>query len=548
MKPTPEQARAIDARHPAILAIAGPGSGKTATLIERIICLVEDGEDPAKMIVITFTNAAARELRERIEARSPGTKLNFIGTLHAFALRELQAYGQAIGFGKRITILDAEQSAEAMRQAATAAGYRGKIEAVEELRRYVGEIKASPASLTLSQYIRTLKQSSCVDFETLLTEFFALARHGYRNPWKHLFVDEYQDASELDSAIYAAINAENRFFVGDPDQAIYGFRGGSVSGILEKAEPESGWLVIVMSDNFRSGRNICDFANRLIANNAARVEKRTVARAGMGEVIFREFKDPSGEATTILDEIEDAIQRGESVRGLAVLTRGNALALELAEAASGRGIPVRKREKAEVPRDWALCKAAVALLNAPHSIHAARRFISIEQGPVAAAVAVADMAKAQKFSLADSIPDLTTDATAGTLALSLARLRIEPAAIEKVQSIAASLNDPDISAIELAINAEPEESEAGDGVTFATMHGSKGREWDRVWVAGFEQESIPGTAKTRHVDEERRLAFVAFTRARHYLAISFARTRRLTWGKKAFAPTNRSQFIAEAIG
>lgn len=549
---TPQQQRAVDSNAPRILGIAGPGAGKTHTLVQRIIRLIRDGVPPREIVVITFTNAGAKELVARL-LQSAIVGLGYIGTLHGFALRCLQRYGGALGYQDRIAVLDEEQSAEMLADAMTTVGAKSTAKGLEEARQRFDPTQEarSPVTQALALCYRRMREASAVDFDTILRDFLALLNQPITRHQipaiDHLLVDEVQDSAPIDFRIYGALPASNLFFVGDPDQAIYGFRGGDVSTMI-RLSGLAEWEVIKLEQNYRCSAAICKAANKLIQRNTNRVPKLTHSWLSGPSPKRQDYAFANDEVTDVLSFVRTAIAQGLPANEIAILARSNSIVRPFVETAQALGIPVRTRKRKEMPaQDWALARAGVEILNAPKSKLAGYNWIKAKHGREMAEVERRSLARQMRSDYAQTIPGLSTSATVITLPENLARLGVSMQAIERVKEIADEIPEATLTAISFAIASQADhEAEEGQGVTITTMHAAKGREWEAVWLVGVEQEIIPGTAKSRNHEEERRVLFVGITRAKTILTITNAKMRRQSFGRKEFVPTAASQFIAEA--
>jgi DNA helicase-2/ATP-dependent DNA helicase PcrA len=574
-----------------ILVLAGPGSGKTHTMVERVRSILSGGVKPEALVIITFTNAGAKELEkrlaetysapvrvpsegpdiatDRLEIQRP-RRFGYLGTLHGFALRELQLHGEVLGFGPRITVLDEEQAKELMASVAKATGYKGTAKALEAAIANAGRCARprKPDEITAAQFRRELRTNSAVTFDTILEEFHTLlVKHPatYASStarrlqlgnvpvfyaWEHLIVDEYQDSGPIDAAIYGALPVLNRCFVGDPDQAIYGFRGATVENILELARAGA-TEVHRLDANFRCAATICAAANHLIAHNKNRVDKRTLSARHevLGQVIVRpDMGLDDQEMGAVLLNVAKLITDGEEPGEIAILCRYNATAAVFAETAAAMGIPVRKKQMSGKPRDWALARAAVELLNAPGNDLACRNFARLKYGAEEAAKLIHRAAIAQRSLcsiLPETLPPPSTGVWPSDIPTWLARFGLSRESIELVRQTIDEIPEPTLPAISFALARDLEhQAEEGHGVTITTIHGAKGREWGTVYLVAMEQEITPGGGK-RDVEEERRLAFVGITRAKDRLLMSAASKRRQTWGDNRHAPSTPSQFLTE---
>ena len=606
MKRTPAQQRAVDSTAQNILVVAGPGSGKTATTVERINRLIDDGIDPHGIVALTFTNNAARELERRLgvrymqrEGAHEVMRLGYCGTLHGFALKMLKRHGAALGYGERTAIIDAEAADDLIESKAQTLGCKTRLADLLKLKAEGVPMTArpTPEQLVIRGYYDDLREAGMVDFDTLLSEFLRLLSTGPCGPafdvseqFTHLFVDEVQDSAALDWRIYAALPMANKFFVGDPDQAIYSFRGGDVSEMMKVSQRQD-FEVIQLEQNFRSHSEICDAANRLIGHNTARIDKRTISEKGPGGyvVVIPEAVNEGDETAKIVhhllydccpwmqDKPVEWLKAAGTpnpgfVKEIAVLARTNAIAAAFRKQLKASGIPVDEPARSTMPKDWPLARALVELLVNPENDTLAFFYILARKLARGEAAGVARMSAHQ----------IRQGAARDGLSINQAVLHLQPIKPELVVSsfvgagisreaqmiVAAKLRElpPDAEMIDLALSMasrEPVEKVERQGVTVTTIHGAKGLEWDVVFLVGFDDEVIPGRARTPQavmhrldtmrpdfrfdpVEEERRLAYVAVTRARRALYISHAGSRTTSWG--ATEGHTPSRFIKELRG
>lgn len=567
---TPAQQHAIESTASQIVVVAGPGSGKTATTVQRILSLIELGTDPASIVAITFTNAAANELRHRIN-RSPKTgewgsepdvpvSLGYIGTLHSFALRMLKQYGEAQGYGERISIISAESATELLETKAKQLGCKLKTQDLLELK---AKWAPTPGRMTLAEtvvasYYHDLKESGIVDFDNLLQAFLEMVENNdeanarIAARFTSLFVDEMQDSSSVDWDIYDQLPIARKFYVGDPDQAIYSFRGGRVEHLIERAK-SSKVQTIVLEDNFRSHTEICQAAQRLIERNADRVQKQTRSRKGIGGTIEVHAAGNEGEESAIVIR---RIQQLDADMSIAVLCRTNAVAYEYRQQLRANGLPVAEPKRSTLPKDWPMARALVELLGNPENDTLAKfylraRFTALGHPPakvrelvnsivMGAAVQMKTINQAHLLLPAYTVAAgvLGTCITQGVSAESRMLLN------EVVTTVG-----PEAPPLELALamnsmrDGKPEENNTL--IQVLTIHGAKGLEFDAVFLVGFEDQLIPGRANSQDaIAEERRLAYVAITRARKHLTITHSATRKTSWG--SISQNTPSRFIKEA--
>jgi len=555
-----EQAAAVYSPAPLIVCVAGPGSGKTHTMITRIKRLVDEGNDPADMVAITFTNKAAAEIQKRL-----GTmKLRYLGTLHGFCLRMLMELGWAIGYDK-VTILDPEEATELMAEVAAEINIKTPLDKLMKYRETgvpaeLGRKPKAALDLVIAAYIAKCVRAQAVDFTGILevgvklAEKWGTADDGasgrlfpckpFGKPISHLFVDEFQDSGLDDYRIYKALPAVNRFMVGDPDQAIFGFRGGRLQQILDLCDAP-GTTVFALEGNYRSGWQICDDAQMLIEHNKNRVQKRTVAVSReKGLVEAYPCENPDDEIASICVLIRAWKMGDVPDSEIAVLARTNAIVKSVADRLEQEGYKIRRRRPA--PDTNHFLRATLKLLMDPHSTVAAHSWIKLKYGPDAAARMKAD-AKSMQVPLisraSSALEFFHSRSVWGDRLLDvLGRLGLYPAQIDPAREAMCYLPEPDLGSLILALRQPEEYPEAGEGITVDTFHGAKGQEWDYVCIAGCNEEICPGN---NDPEEERRCLFVGVTRARKEAMLFYSRRRRLAFGRKEVAELAPSRFLKE---
>lgn len=563
---TTNQQAAIDSPAKQICCVAGPGAGKTTVLVARIRRLVTDGADPGKMSVITFTNAAARELDDRLntievkdgiaQQTAPGA-LGYCGTLHGFALRCLKEYGSGMGYGRRMSIIGEEAAADLLLSKAQLLACKTPLDKLLKLKA-AGPGKRTKArltveELTIREYYNDLALAGMVDFDTMLTEFHRLITSevlgASLKEFTHLFVDEVQDSGVTDWAIYRALPIENKFFVGDPDQAIFGFRGGRPDLMVEYAR--GGCTEICLEENFRSHAEICGAANRLIRHNQNRLIKDTIGVKGDGGRISRLFacNNPGEEIARIQATIQGNYHP-DSCSEVAILARTNHQCREIRDALKGAGIPVAEAAKSGLPKDWPLARSLVELLASPENDTLA--FFYLIQRKLAAGMPAgrareyAHMLK-QAATLAGKSLNTTSlffDRSVNVHQI-LNREGISLEAQRRVMLLDRQLGggtDPLQLALAMGQNNTPAVAET-EGVTVCTFHAAKGREWDVVFLVGMEDEMMPGKRVDTDVEEERRLCYVGLTRARKTVYVSCVASRMTEW--KGWQTCTPSRFLQE---
>lgn len=311
--------------------------------------------------------------------------------------------------------------------------------------------------------------------------------------------------------------------------------------------------VIRLEGNFRCGSDICAVAQSLIIHNPDRIDKRTVSMTGRtGDVdLWKDIPTPGFEMQTLARDIIE-----KKAPTAAVLFRSNALAREYAEALKGAGVEVQEKKRTELPADWRLTRALLAVLSNPSNDALARMYLTVKHGPHEADVAVRQVAKAMHTINAECLhfQPLADPVDWNYVTTQLAQSGCTPQSIELVTAAVADLPaGSGMADLLFALASEQNtQEEAGTGVVVTTIHAAKGRQWHTVYLPAFEQAVIPGArkypteeAKAAAVEEERRLAYVGMTRAEERLVISSCQQRKTTWGNKP-EPASPSQFVMEA--
>jgi DNA helicase II / ATP-dependent DNA helicase PcrA len=360
----PSQQRAATHVEGPLLVLAGPGSGKTRVVTHRIAHLIAQGVPAERIVALTFTNKAADEMRRRV-TDLVGPQPVEMGTFHRFAARLLRRHARQVGLTSDYSILDPDDTAAVLKRAVKSLGIAASHTPID---RIAGVISRAKNDLLTPQtfqprwgrpvddvalrvwpvYQRMLLQANSVDFDDLLIHVATLLvedpdlRRELDTRHRFILVDEYQDTNAVQYAILRGLSIDhpNLAVTGDPDQAIYGWRGASIRNILEFERDYPAATVVKLEDNYRSTSNILGTADRLIAHNTRRKPKRLVTTAGPGAPV-RIVLDGSGleEAERIADEIADAVASGRrAARDIAILFRANALSRSFELALRGRGI------------------------------------------------------------------------------------------------------------------------------------------------------------------------------------------------------------------
>ena len=367
------QREAVEAIDGPLLIIAGPGSGKTRLITYRIAYLMrEAGLSPGRIGAVTFTNKAAREMKERIESvASYGAERLTVGTFHAFCARLLRVDGEALGLDRDFTIYDDADQQAAIKQSMGEVDVDPKQFAARSVQSAISGAKsqlltASGFGMRTASYLdevvgrvyeryeAMMQQNNAVDFDDLLLKTYLLLSDNpdvaekYQDRYAQFMIDEFQDTNVAQYAIARLIAQKHRNLcaVGDPDQSIYSWRNADIRNILSFQSDFPDAKVIALEQNYRSTQTILDAASRLISANTQRVEKELFTNNGTGERIsMAEGYDEEEEAQIVLREVGELTGAGRSGGGryklgeIAVMYRVNAQSRALEEACRRYGIP-----------------------------------------------------------------------------------------------------------------------------------------------------------------------------------------------------------------
>lgn len=616
----PEQRAAVTAPIGPVLVRAGAGSGKTRVLTLRIAHLIErEGVAPSHILALTFTNKAAKEMRERLKTQL-GTRVRGLstGTFHAIAAKILRAeiQGRIGNYTGDFTIYAADEQVQVAAEALDAATERppALLEPEEVLRRIsraksrlqsprvMARFAADPIDRFVAgcyrRYQSTLAKQNALDFDDLilLTHQLFTTHHDvleqYQQRWRHLLVDEYQDTDPSQHALVELLSRpatgeqpRSLFVVGDAMQAIYGFRNADHSIIARFAHDFPSCRVIELTTNYRSRQPILDAAYAIIRHSravppmalrAAAARAETPSQGDASPLRIAEARDGRAEAEQIARSINELARRGRCLREIAILYRTRHMSRPLESALRTARIPYSVRGSVGF-YDRAVVRDAIAYLRAvanPADNLSLTRIANVPaRGLGAQALAsLATFAAQRGLSLAaalaqpEALAQITPKAAEGARRLAglLARWRRLAATMTPDHLLADVLEQsgyaaglerrvgaeelPDARAHlqELMLAAEEhndlssflqevalmtsadEKDDERDQVQLLTIHAAKGLEWPIVFVVGLEEGVLPherSLATPEGIDEERRLCYVALTRAGEQLYLSWAAGR-----------------------
>lgn len=362
-----QQEEAVTHHEGPLLILAGAGSGKTSVLTKRIAYLIQERKvAPWSILAITFTNKAAREMQERLEALIGGMAHDlWVSTFHSMCVRILRRDIDKLGYTPSFTILDSADQLTAVKQCmselnidpkkfeprgvqAVISGAKNELKKVQTFARQAKTLFDQVAAQVYEAYQKKLQANNSLDFDDLLVKTIDLFESDpetlqfYQNKFQYIHVDEYQDTNHAQYKLVKLLaeKKHNLCVVGDSDQSIYGWRGADIRNILhfEKDYPEA--VVIKLEQNYRSTRTILDAANHVIANNRMRKEKNLWSDKQKGEPIslYRAMNEHD-EAFFVVQQIRQYVEQGKSRKDCAILYRTNAQSRVLEECMVMENIP-----------------------------------------------------------------------------------------------------------------------------------------------------------------------------------------------------------------
>lgn len=361
-----EQEEAVNHTEGPCLVLAGAGSGKTRVLTQRIIKLIESGIRPQNILAITFTNKAAKEMKQRTEEKI-GLLANdiFIGTFHSFGLKIVRENYSTLGYERNINILDRDDAKTLIKRILKDNGYNVEdydikhiisrissaknegISPVEYSKLYLND-DGKVTSIVYSDYVKLLKNNNSVDFDDLLIKPVELLKthkdilENYQDHFKYILVDEYQDTNTIqyDLCKLLASKYKNIFIVGDINQSIYAWRNADYRNILKFKKDYKDCKVIRLEENYRSTNNILKAANSVIHNNKNNEHLKLWSSLDDGEKIdYIRCNDEKEEASFITKKIKELTKEGYKYDDFAILYRTNAQSRVIEEAFINSNIP-----------------------------------------------------------------------------------------------------------------------------------------------------------------------------------------------------------------
>ncbi|MEO6120897.1 MAG: DNA helicase PcrA [Acidimicrobiales bacterium] len=616
----PAQQQAVLHGDGPLLVVAGAGSGKTRVLTRRVAHLVvERGVSPFAILAITFTNKAADEMKQRVAALvGPVAERMWVSTFHSACVRILRRDAARLGYRSSFTIYDQSDAhrltgyvlrdldldpkklpPRAVHNVISTA--KNELVGVEAFAERARSAHDRHVADVYREYQQRLRAASAMDFDDLLMVAVELLRAEpdvlahYRERFRHILVDEYQDTNRAQNELVVLLGGEHRnvCVVGDSDQSVYRFRGADIRNILEfeDAFPES--TTVVLEQNYRSTQTILDAANAVIANNVARKPKALWTEQPGGELILRyHAQEEHDEAAWVARQMRARRRKGTPWGDMAVFYRTNAQSRVVEEALVRGDIPytvvggTRFFDRKEV-KDLLAYLRAVAnpvdevslkrVLNVPKrgvgdtSLRRLDQWASSQNLPFAEALAGAQAAGVTGRALGgvadllSVLAGLRRQAEGGATPRELLEAAIERTGymveLEAERSIEAAgrienvgelvgmageYEDLDTFLESVSLVADADQVDGDETrVVLMTLHTAKGLEYPAVFVVGMEDGVFPhlrALGDPDELEEERRLCYVGITRAKQWLHLSNAWCRTL-WGSTQYNPPSR--FLAE---
>lgn len=361
-----EQLEAVNHIDGPCLVMAGAGSGKTKVLTTRIINLIENGINDYNILAITFTNKAAKEMRDRVY-NMYGQVSSFIGTFHSFGLKIIRENYELCGLDKNFNIIDSDDVLSIIKKIMknnnidpkkfSPYAIRNKISFIKnellsdaELDKFFNTEFDKMVKTIYYKYQSILTESNVVDFDDLLAKPVILFKNNkevlehYQNHFKYILVDEYQDTNPVQYKLTKLLSSkyQNIFVVGDMNQSIYGFRQADYKNIINFEKDYSNCRVIKLEENYRSTNNILNAANSVIKNNRERKDLNLWSEHGDGlKVKYIRSYDEKHEVTIIINEIKKLLENGYKRKDIAILYRTNAQSRVVEEGMLSHNIPYR---------------------------------------------------------------------------------------------------------------------------------------------------------------------------------------------------------------
>lgn len=597
-----------------LLIIAGAGAGKTKTLTTKIAYLIEENDAlPSNILAITFTNKAAKEMKDRIIRLigSIGYQIQ-TSTFHSFGLKLLKENYERLGFDKNFVIMDSDDSLTIVKKILKDMDLDPKIYNPRAIRNKISSCKnelISPKAYSrytvspyeeivckvYEKYQEKLMKNNAVDFDDLLILPIKLFEENkdilekYQEQFKYILIDEYQDTNEAQYKLTKMLSEKYRLItcVGDDSQSIYSFRGANYKNILNFEKDYKDAKTILLEQNYRSTSYILNAANDVIKNNKMKKEKNLWTSRGEGnKVKYYRALSESDEAYYVVKGIKQAISNGNNYDDIAVLYRTNAQSRNLEEAMLKENIPYRvvgsfyfysRKEIKDLLAYLRLIHNEKDNISLLRVINTPKRGIGLktienltkkaDEENISIYEAITSGKELEFKKIIEKLKEVSENVTLTELIDKIltgtgikeelekeedltSEVRLEN--LEEFKSITKSFEEREglISLedflLEISLVSDAEEyKDDTNRVSLMTVHSVKGLEYKDVFIVGMEEGIFPhmnSLMESSEIEEERRLAYVAITRAKDNLTIINAR-RRTLFGREQVNPPSR--FISE---
>lgn len=599
-----------------LLIVAGAGAGKTKTITHRIIHLIHQGVKPNEILAVTFTNKAAKEMKDRVlslledKAHGVVTPVSygnspFISTFHSLGVHIIKENTNLIGLTKHFTIIDEADAISIIKDVmkehdidpkqheprkikSMISKAKGDFITLENYRTGVQSSLQSIVALVWGGYEARLKKEKGLDFDDLLLESVMILRKypevklRYQEKWKYVHIDEYQDTNEVQYEMTKLLVGprENICVVGDTDQNIYSWRGANIKNMLHFEKDFPNAKIVMLEQNYRSTGKIIEAANSVIEKNQYRVPKTLFTENVEGEqIVVCEAYDEVSEANFVAKEIDELLRENKP-EDIAILYRANFQSRVLEEAMLAMQIPyqvlgVKFFERKEIKDILSYIKASLnkeslsdikRIINTPARGIGKVTLTKLFAGQFAELPASMQIKINKFYELLDDIHEhIDTHKVSESIKYIIERSGLEAELshgtneeLERLENMKElvtlsikydNMEDGMDKLIEDASLASDQDSlihkeEKKGGVRLMTVHAAKGLEFKYVFVTGLEQDLFPhvklGGDNKGDKEEERRLFYVAVTRAEKKLYLTYATLRTIFGMKQVNTP---SEFI-----
>ena len=602
-----EQRAAVETTEGPLLVLAGAGTGKTRVLTTRLAHLLATGKAwPGQILAVTFTNKAAREMKDRIGLLIGGVVegMTWLGTFHSIGVKMLRRHAELVDLKSDFTILDTDDQIRLIKQILSANDIDEKRWPARQLAAMIDGWKnrgLPPAKVPAGEghgfagrgaelyraYQERLKLLNACDFGDLLLECLRLFQDNpdvladYQRRFKYMLVDEYQDTNVAQYLWLRLLGQGRRNIccVGDDDQSIYGWRGAEVDNILRFEKDFPGAKIIRLEQNYRSTPHILGAASGLIAKNESRLGKTLRTEVDEGElIVLRGHWDGDEEARAIGEDIEQFQRRGESLDDMAILVRASFQMRAFEDRFITLGLPYRViggprfYERQEIRDALAYFRVVVSpdndlsferIVNVPkrsigdssvkrlHEVagregtslyRAARKMVESDELTAKTRKSLDDLLTsfARWRQLLDGMPhtelaEIVLDESGYTQMWLDDKGPEAPGRLENLKELIRSMSEFETMTgflEHVALVMDADSSDIEEKVSIMTLHSAKGLEFGTVFLPGWEEGLFPHQRSLDEsgragLEEERRLAYVGITRAKHRAVISFAQNRRM---------------------